>query len=171
MDKELIYQLYVTERLSTRAIAKRYGLSRSPIQRILKKYDIPLRTLREAHSDEYTPFRYYQSAIRRGMKFHNSPHTDEVITLAGLKRQWEKQKGRCAYSNVQLKLYTLAKSRYKCSMKSDLRHASLDRIDTTRGYEEGNVHYICWPLNLAKNTMPHKQMKKFLKLICSSKEK
>jgi transposase len=168
MDRELIYQLYVVEKLSTRAIGEKYGLSRTPIERLLKKFNISLRNVGESLIDKYTPFRYYMSSIRRNIKTRGLSPTKNLVTLDDLKKQWEKQKGLCSYSGIQLKLYTLSKARYNYSMKSDLRHASLDRIDPTKGYETGNIQYICWPLNLAKNTMSHQQMKKFLKLICGS---
>lgn len=40
-----------------------------------------------------------------------------------------------------------------CFSKGSLQTASLDRIDSSKGYEEGNVQWVHKKVNLAKNTM------------------
>lgn len=50
-------------------------------------------------------------------------------------------------------------------MKTDIRYASLDRIDSSKPYERGNVQFVAWPINYAKSDMSDRQMKRFVKLI------
>ena len=45
--------------------------------------------------------------------------------------------------------------------------ASLDRIDSNKGYIRGNVQFISTPINYMKNTMSDQQTKSFLKRISS----
>lgn len=40
--------------------------------------------------------------------------------------------------------------------------ASLDRIDSSKGYIEGNVEFVCSAINLAKNNFSKEAMVSFL---------
>lgn len=40
--------------------------------------------------------------------------------------------------------------------------ASLDRIDSTKGYVKGNVQFVCRAINLAKSTFSDADMKNFI---------
>ena len=92
------------------------------------------------------------------------------LTLSYLKQLWEKQRGICPYTGIKLKLYTLSLSRYGGKpMKADVRYASLDRIDSKKPYQIGNVHFVSWPINFAKNNMSDKQMKRYINLIIENK--
>lgn len=50
-------------------------------------------------------------------------------------------------------------SKESCSLK----RASLDRIDSSKGYIKGNVEFVCYAINLAKNSFTRDEMKEFLK--------
>lgn len=43
MDKQTLEDLYLNQKLSTRAIAKKFNCSATPINRFLRKYNIPIR--------------------------------------------------------------------------------------------------------------------------------
>lgn len=81
------------------------------------------------------------------------------IKLIDLIRLWNNQKGICVYSKVNLILSTEASPIYK---------ASLDRIDSLKGYEIGNIQFISSAMNLMKNTMPHEDVLKLLDIIKST---
>lgn len=66
------------------------------------------------------------------------------LSIDYLRKLWDKQKGRCAYTGIPL---VLPDYRYERSP----RKASLDRIDSSRGYEEGNVEFVSVFVNLGKN--------------------
>ena len=61
-----------------------------------------------------------------------------------------KQNKKCALSNVELCFGTLADVRNKGCREA---LASLDRIDSTKGYEIGNVQWIHKKLNIMKQNL------------------
>lgn len=112
----------------------------------------------EYHGDEFTGFKYYmRKAIER------TPGSN--ISLAAIKEQWQKQKGKCAYTGTPLvlrndKYYRKQKQEYKM-----YQMASLDRIDSNKPYEAGNIQFVSVSINLMKNTMTDADTKEFLQLI------
>ena len=88
--------------------------------------------------DEYTGFRYYYRNCKKRFKDFN-------LTLEDIKNQWNEQNGICPYTNFNLKLY---KSKETCEYH--LR-ASLDRIDSSKGYVKGNIEFISLPINYLKS--------------------
>lgn len=93
--------------------------------------------------DEYTPFRYYLRNAKKRFKDFN-------LTLEYLKTLWEEQNGICPYTGIKLQL-----AEYKNSHNNPIYVASLDRIDSTKGYIIGNVQFISTAINYMKNTMSH----------------
>lgn len=102
--------------------------------------------------DIYTPFRYL-------FKCSKSRNKEISITLEDLLNQWNFQKGICPYSGVSLILPT---SRNKLSY---IYRASLDRIDSTKGYIKDNIQFVSTCMNLMKNNLTDKEIKHFCKLI------
>ncbi len=74
------------------------------------------------------------------------------VSLDYLKRLWEFQEGICPYSGIKLKLM---KHGYKFQDISKQRFeiASLDRIDSSIGYIEGNLCFVSTTVNFMKNNM------------------
>ena len=75
-----------------------------------------------------------KSAIQRGLDFDLS--TEYLTEL------WDNQDGKCALSGVDL-------GYIGCGWCT----ASVDRIDPTKGYIEGNVQWTAWRVNDAKSNM------------------
>lgn len=75
-------------------------------------------------------------------KFPATPNFDCDITLNYMCALWARQKGMCALSGVMMIANT------KGNYFSD--RASLDRIDSKRGYQRDNVQWVCWQANLMK---------------------
>jgi hypothetical protein len=73
--------------------------------------------------------RIREGAKRRGRTIPVS------ITCEDLDRVWKDQGGRCAYTNRQITL---------------LKDASVDRIDSSKGYEVGNIEWVHKDVNKAK---------------------
>ena len=177
VDKKILYNLYVNKRLSLSKMSEyleknhKIKIHRTTLGNQLAHHGIKLRNVHEAKKDQYTPFRWYvRTSIWIGLKarskINKTPKNKKnFITLKYLKFLWEKQKGICPYTGIKLKLFTHSLSRYKTNMKSDIRYASLDRIDANKPYAKGNVQFVAWPINYAKNDMSDKQMKRFIKLI------
>ncbi len=102
--------------------------------------------------DEFTGFRVY---LRRTKKRDK----DFDLDLPYLKELFESQDGTCPYSGVKL---TLALSKKKNDQHST---ASLDRIDSSKGYIKGNVQFVSITINLMKNSMTHDETVEFCKII------
>ena len=106
------------------------------------------------HKDEWTPFRYsFRNAKKRFKEFN--------LTLEDLKQVWEQQNGICPYTGLKLELPT------HTERKNIWYRASLDRIDSSKGYVVGNIQFVSTPINLMKSTMSDLETKQYLKLISS----
>jgi len=102
--------------------------------------------------DRYTPYRYTYRCIK-------SRFQDIDITIDDLVAQWEKQKGICPYTGYRLILPENGNIK-----KIDFFHrASLDRIDSSKGYIRGNIQFVSTPINLLKQEQNDADVKKFLK--------
>lgn len=114
--------------------------------------------------DGYCPFLYYLKGVRnRTKKKYGQEGLSQInLTKDILKDVWEKQKGICPYTGVQL-----IHPNYR-GQNDPLRTASLDRIDSLFGYDANNVQFISISSNNAKNKMSHDQMLEFIRLIQSS---
>lgn len=102
--------------------------------------------------DQYTGFREF---IRRARKRKNLGD----LTLSDLLELWNKQNGTCPYTGIQLKLPEARKKHQMFEM------ASLDRIDSEKPYEKGNVVFVSTPINYMKNTMTEEETIVFCKKI------
>lgn len=75
---------------------------------------------------------YRDGAQRRNLEFS--------IDAEYLWKIWQLQTGRCAYTGRIIELN---------------KDASLDRIDSSKGYIEGNVQWVAWIVNRMKLNIPH----------------
>lgn len=75
------------------------------------------------------------------------------LTEEKLLKLWDKQKGRCAITGIELSL--------KRGEGRKREAASLDRIVPELGYVEGNVRFICDILNIMKQNMTDKEFRKW----------
>ncbi len=104
----------------------------------------------------YTPYKYYMKGVKQ--RFHNYN-----ITLEDLKIQWEKQNEICPYSGIKLKLST-----HNQIIKNKIICASLDRIDSSKGYITGNIQFVSQAINYMKNNMSHEETIILCKLIANN---
>lgn len=91
--------------------------------------------------DEYTPFRYFQRVAKRRKHKYK-------LDLPYLKALWREQSGRCPLTGWQLHLPHSTGGFLQGAMPNN---ASLDRVNNTLGYIEGNVRFIALIANLARN--------------------
>jgi hypothetical protein len=101
--------------------------------------------------DQYTGLREHFRRVKK--RKHNYD-----ISLQDLLDLWDDQKGICIYSGVKLV--------HPNEGGNNLNTASLDRIDSTKGYVKGNLQFISIICNQAKNNLIHDDMMLFLKTIC-----
>jgi len=107
--------------------------------------------------DEFSPFRAYLNKGRYSNKKHKM-----TLSVKYLKSLWEKQIGICPYTGIKM---TLPKNTLDCAKIRSLKKASLDRIDSSVGYIDGNVEFVCMAINNAKNNFTKKEMEDFLRSI------
>lgn len=105
--------------------------------------------------DEYYEFRYLFRCSKSRMK-------ECDLDLPYLKQLWEKQKGICPYTKLKLILPTWNNT-------VDIRYrASIDRIDSSKGYIKGNVQFVATPINYLKASMSDEMTKSYIKEIVAS---
>lgn len=116
--------------------------------------------LNPAHKrwDEFSPFR---ETLRKAKMHSRQTNKEFSLTLQDLKDQWEKQEGLCVYTNVKLTLPLYNNN------PPLTEQASLDRIDSSKGYIPGNIQFVCSCINLLKNKLSDLEVKRFLKQISS----
>jgi uncharacterized protein YeeX (DUF496 family) len=85
-------------------------------------------------------------------------HKKEVtITCKDLQEVWDQQQGICPYSGFKLELSTLTKR------AKDKRYAaSVDRIDSAKGYIPGNVQFVSTLINYMKSDLTDEEVKGFI---------
>jgi hypothetical protein len=84
----------------------------------------------------------------------NNAKTRKIKVLITIKEAWNKfiqQKGKCALSGVPLQF-----SKRRQKMNKDTT-ASLDRIDSSKGYILDNIQWIHKKINFMKQKMPQKE--------------
>ena len=110
---------------------------------------------RVSQKDEYSPFREHL----RKMRYRDRSRGREIdVDAEHLKEVFENQSGKCIYSGVVLDHRTRKKN-------NPLTTASVDRIDSGKGYVKGNVQFVSIACNHAKGDMPHEQMVEWINLI------
>ena len=79
---------------------------------------------------------------KRGIKFN--------LSVVDLELQWKKQKGKCFYSDIDLKPHVTDNTFVN---KNNL--ISIDRIDPKKGYEKNNIQFVSYAINTAKQELSH----------------
>ena len=114
----------------------------------LKKYS-------NNRKDEYSSFRTLLKSCRTRTNKSGQLKGDFNLDLPYLKELWEKQNGKCAITKVDLKLESSYNKNYQ---------ASLDRIDSSKGYVKDNVRYISVSANWLKNNLDDTHVNEFIQI-------
>lgn len=119
-----------------------------------KKWDHLLKFKSGPPRDEYSMFKY----VFRLAKFRAIKRNKEFnITLEYLKEIWNKQGGICPYTGWKLKLNQTSVNK----LQKTLDRASLDRIDSSKGYIIGNVQFVCLAAQFAKQDFEESEFIRF----------
>lgn len=102
---------------------------------------------------------YFVSKARAGAE-RKSRTLEFLVDAEYLNNVWIKQAGRCAYSGVKLEIGTT---------KIETT-ASLDRIDPSIGYVEGNVQFVHKKINTMKWDMTNYEFLSWIKIIYRNME-
>ena len=138
----------------SRSCAASYNNSHSSSRTLSESQKSHLSKISSNRRDEFTPFRYTLRCVKRRDKEIN-------ITLDYLKEVWEKQHGICPYSGISL----ILPEDGNLNSINFTQRASLDRIDSSKGYIIGNIQFVSTPINLMKQEMSDLETKIFLKQI------
>ena len=102
--------------------------------------------------DEYSPFRWHFKNMKQRKRLLE-------VTLADLKQQWDIQGGRCPYTGWKLR--NMETTDHKIQLPKTPDRASLDRIDTSKGYVKGNIQFVSLMAQYAKNEFTDEQVRSF----------
>lgn len=92
---------------------------------------------------ENIPLSYFHTLVRRS----KNKNIEFTLTIQAINDLYIKQNGKCALSGVSVGFF-VGEGKYK-SLRNHT--ASLDRIDSSRGYVYGNVQWVHGDINLMKN--------------------
>jgi len=110
--------------------------------------------------DEHTSFRWF---ILRSQYRDKKKNYGCNLTLEYLKNLWETQKGICPFTGWNL-ILPQDSNGWKIS---NPHNASLDRIDNSIGYIQGNVRFISVMANLARQNFTDDQLVEFCKAVAT----
>lgn len=138
IDREKVLELY-NQNLEQKEIAKLMNTTTTTIYKILKREfkiqtKYPTRKKEKSHNWKgcrEIPGRYF-TRVKSGAIDRNIPFE---ITIEDFATQFEKQNGKCALTGVNLSFGATTKD-------SDTSTASLDRIDSSKGYTKDNIQWI-----------------------------
>lgn len=111
--------------------------------------------------DEYSQFRRFLTTARAHRK--SAGKSLPEISVEYLKKVWENQQGICPYTRIQMYLTDVHIKKLSPLPTTP----SLDRIDSSNGYVEGNVEFVCLAINYAKNGWSKEEISKFVSTIRS----
>jgi hypothetical protein len=165
--KEELYKEYIEKQQSTHKIAKIYGCSQPTVRRTLIKFGIELRkpndevrarSIKLARGTGYEGIiGYYWCGIKHSAKVRNISFD---ITIAEAWELFVKQDGVCALSGIPIYLPKNCKEH-----ESGVGTASLDRIDSSKGYNINNVQWVHKKLNMMKREMSNSDFIIWCKLV------
>lgn len=110
--------------------------------------------------DQYSSFRWFVNRGNYRSKTKKKYGCD--LTVEFLKQLWEDQKGICPFTGWEMILPE--NSTYPWDEKSP-KNASIDRIDNSIGYMQGNVRFVSVMANLARQDFTDEQVIAFGKAI------
>ena len=164
---------YQDSNLSMYEIARKYKIGRDKISYILNKNNIELRKHAAAvklafKEGRKKPSRANGSGTKNifGARFNHwetnakNRGIEYSITKEYVQSIFEKQNGKCAYTGIELSSPTSLKETKKEA--GNPYNISLDRIDSSLGYKEGNVQLVCCWVNSSKGNMPDHLFKEVL---------
>lgn len=124
------------------------------------------------HIDDLSAFRFHLNSIFARIKMQiknrpNSPVKEFSVTLQDLKDQWDLQGGLCPYTGWALESPPSTTTNKRLA-KSPKR-ASVDRIDSKKGYIKGNIQFVSLISQYAKNMWDEIELYNFCEAVVKNK--
>jgi hypothetical protein len=156
ITKEYLEEHYIKQQKSTITISEELGVkSTNTIKRLLKKYEIPIRTTSrigrphknvKKFGEIHKSYLYILKSRAERLGYDFDIDGDYIWKL------YLKQKRKCALSGLGI-VFPIA---WGTKSKSDIT-ASLDRIDSSKGYTKDNVQWLHKIVNTMKMHMTDKE--------------
>jgi hypothetical protein len=163
LSKEQLILEYVDNDLPIHVIAQKYKCNFNHVSKLLTKYNIPKRKDPKFRKGKTNPkwkggeivpsslhYDYKHGAERRSIEFN--------ITISDMEQQYLKQNGCCAISKQPISL-PISRSEFKKST------ASLDRIDSSKGYTPDNIQWVHKKIQQMKWNIPQNEFIEWCKII------
>lgn len=109
--------------------------------------------------DKYTKFRYHFRNIKKRDR-------DVDINMDDMLEIWESQNGICPFTGIKLILNS-----YNKIVDSVLFAASLDRINSSKGYVKGNIRWVSRGINLMKSNKSDEEVWEMCRMIYENYKK
>jgi hypothetical protein len=165
LTKEYLEEHYVKQNKSLRTIAYEIGFKRkSIVSKALNTHGITKREHTKSEKLEnfwkgrrshHTISGSFFNAIVNGARQRN---LEIMITIDYIWNLFEEQGGKCALSGLELRFNLPGENR-------NTRTASLDRIDSSKGYIEGNVQWVHRQINKMKMDLDESEFVDFCKAV------
>lgn len=171
LTKEFLEEYYVKQNLSLKDVAIRAGFQRkSIVKKALQLHCIPER--------EHTKSEKFKMSLCKNRKHHTIPsryfHSlyngakrrciDFDLTIEDIWNIFELQEYKCALSGLNLKFPAFGE-------KATLQTASLDRIDSDKGYIISNVQWIHKDINKMKWELDQNRFIELCRIITMNQNK
>ena len=114
--------------------------------------------------DQYTPFRWF--ILRAEYRDRNKGYGCD-LSAEYLKQLWDEQDGICPLTGLNLILPVNTRMGF---IESNPNNASIDRIDNSKGYLQGNVRFVSVMANLARQSFSDEQLIDFCKAVVKFKD-
>ena len=165
ITKELLEDLYIKQNLSTEAICKQLNIkSHTTILIYLRKFNVPIRKSRTIGQRNKVYLKGYKDisgsvlcVIKNRAKYRNLEYNLDADYLWNL---YQKQNKKCAISGISIK-FAPNTGLYLKSQQT----ASLDRIDSSKGYIKGNVQWLHKTINKMKQDLSQEEFIQYCKII------
>jgi hypothetical protein len=108
---------------------------------------------RSRSSETYLKYLLAKAHVRSG-------YADNFLTLEYIMEIWDRQDGKCALSGEVMTHIMGTGGRVNTNI-------SIDRIDSSKGYEVGNIQLVCAIVNIMKQNMSSNELISWCKLIVS----
>lgn len=168
LTKEFLEKQYVELQKSSIDIAKEFGIkSHHTVRQYLQRFSIPAHSNRYKQDNQLLHGRQgnwkghgklsgrYWNSIKYHAKYRNQ---EFAISIKYAWEVFEKQNGKCALSGLTLKFW-------ETNERTTNQTASLDRIDSTKGYVEGNVQWIHKSFQSMKSNKTQSEFIQLCKLV------
>jgi len=114
--------------------------------------------VKKGSKDQYSNFRFFMKVMKnknRAKKWFND------FDVKYLKEIWDKQNGKCPFTGWNM----ILPKNVSGHRARNIRNASVDRIDSSKGYLKGNIQFVCFTANIAKNNYSEEELIEFCEAV------